>query len=69
MSATFYMTVIKLNIDVYAIIKHWAIWYTVNLSSNEFQGTFPSYALKPKSAVTKGGGGGGGEGDDDDVYG
>ena len=39
---------------------------TVNLPSNEFQGTFPSYALKPKSAVTKGGGG---EGEDDNVYG
>ena len=33
---------------------------TVNFPSNKFQGTLPSYALKPKSAVTKGGGGGGG---------
>ena len=32
---------------------------TVNLPSNEFQGTFSPYALKPKFAVAKGGGGGG----------
>ena len=46
---------------------------TVNLPSNEFQGTFSPYALKPKFAVAKGEGGGGGgrgrRGDDDDVYG